>query len=105
MQREDCSERGQAVLGAVVWIVLVMVLALGLARVATAARDEARAATAADAAALAGAAAGDAAAEEAANRNGATLISITHFGEQVQVRVRIGRALADARAERVRRTT
>ncbi len=75
-------------------------LAFGISEVGTAAIDDARAATAADAAALAGAAAGSDAAEVAAQRNDATLISVTVRGNVTSVEVSVGRARAIAHAER-----
>ncbi len=60
--------------------------------------ERARARTAADAAALAGAAGGRTAAEEVAIENGAVLEEYEAFGVDVLVRVRTGRATAEARA-------
>ena len=58
----------------------------------------AHARTAADAAALAGAAEGRAAAEQVAAANGAVLESFDSFGDEVEVRVRVGGSHARARA-------
>ena len=62
--------------------------------------DHAQARAAADAAALAGAMAGEAAAEEAATANGGTLVEIEMSGVDTEVRVRVGDAVAVARARR-----
>ena len=62
--------------------------------------DHAQARAAADAAALAGAMAGPAAAEEAATANGGTLVEIEVSGADTEVRVRVGDAVAVARARR-----
>ncbi|MDE0066297.1 MAG: hypothetical protein OXN44_05420 [Acidimicrobiaceae bacterium] len=94
------SARGQAVPMMVVVLLSAAVVVLAIARLGTAADDSARARTAADAAALAGAAQGFAAATELAEANGGVLVDYTAFGNQVEVRVRVGAGVAVARAER-----
>lgn len=91
-------ERGQAVVGGLIWIVAVAALLLGLARLGERVVDDARAQTAADAAALAAAASTDAAARDLATRNNAVIESIHRDGAEVQVVVRVGVATAVARA-------
>ena len=76
-------------------------LLVGIAEVGEAAIDDTRAATAADASALAGAAAGQDAAIEAAARNGAKLVLFSRLGDITSVIVRVGRASAQAHAERL----
>ncbi|MGI9608208.1 MAG: pilus assembly protein TadG-related protein [Acidimicrobiales bacterium] len=97
--RRKCHERGQAAMGALLWIGFAVLVLLGVGRLGEAAVDAARAASAADAAALAGAAHSDAAATDVARQNGATIVSIERDGNEFQVRVRVGGAVADARAE------
>jgi secretion/DNA translocation related TadE-like protein len=102
------AERGNvSVLLAAVLVVAVL-LCTALARVAGAAREKARAENAADAAALAaadGMALGDtvgracARAGETAIDNGARLLSCRNRDSGMQVRVRLDRADAEARAE------
>jgi len=95
------TDRGQAVLGAVVWLVLAAVIVLALSELSRATGNRVRAQTAADAAALAGAAGTDADAREAAERNDAVLITLTREGEEVQVTAEVDGASATARAERL----
>lgn len=92
------GDRGQAALGALLWIVLMAGLLIGLGRLGERVVDDARAQTAADAAALSGAAATDQAARDTADRNGAELLSIQREGADVQVVVEVGSATAVARA-------
>ena len=94
------SERGQAVPMMVVVLAAAAVVVIAIARLGIAADEAAQARTAADAAALAGAAQGFAVATELADANGATLVDYTAFGNQVEVRVQVGSAVAVARAER-----
>ena len=94
------SERGQAVPMMVLLLAVAAVVVITIARLGTAADEAAQARTAADAAALAGAAKGLAAATELAEANGATLVDYAAFGNQVEVRVQVGSAVAVARAER-----
>jgi len=98
------GERGQAVLGSLMWIMVMAGLLMGLGRFGERIIDDARAQTAADAAALAGAAADDGAALVAAELNGATIVSIARDGADVQVvvRVGVGTAVARARLETIR---
>lgn len=62
--------------------------------------DRAEARTAADAAALAGAAEGHAAARTLAEANGGEIVEIAESGNAITVTVRVGAAIATARAER-----
>ena len=94
------SEQGQAVPMMVLVLAVAAVVVVTIARLGTAADEAAQARTAADAAALAGAAQGSAAATELAEANGATLLDYAAFGNQVEVRVQAGSAVAVARAER-----
>lgn len=86
-------------------VALAIVMAGGgamlLARMGGAAVSRAQAQTAADAAALAGAAEGEAAARAVAQANGAELTSYEPLGNDVRVTVRLGPAVASARATRV----
>jgi hypothetical protein len=99
------NERGQGTNGQVtplvaVAVVLVGGMALVVGHIGGMLADHARARSAADAAALAGAMAGPAAAEEAAVANGGTLVEIEISGGDTEVRVRVGDAVAVARARR-----
>lgn len=94
------ADRGQAVVGVIIWVAVAAALIVGLGRVAVVALDAARAATAADAVALAAVAADDAAGHDAAARNHAVVIRLVRSGDEVQVWVRVGRAEAVARARR-----
>jgi hypothetical protein len=93
------AERGQATPLLVTVVALVVVVALGVVRVATVVSDRARAHTTADAAALAGAVEGRPAAADVAAANGGTLVTFAQAGGQVEVRVRVGAAEAISRAE------
>ena len=84
----------------VVVLAAAAVVVIAIARLGIAADEAAQARTAADAAALAGAAQGFAVATELADANGATLVDYTAFGNEVEVRVQVGSAVAVARAER-----
>jgi hypothetical protein len=75
-------------------------LVLGLGRLGAAAVDRAQARTAADAAALAGAADGRDAAEEVAAANGGRVVWFRRLGVRTGVMVEVGRAQAEAWAER-----
>ena len=88
-------------LGLLMALGVTAVLLFGMAAVGEAAVDDARAATAADASALAGAAAGRDAAIEAASLNGAELVLFSRRGDITSVVVRVGRASAQAHAERL----
>lgn len=84
---------------------MVVVLALAVVVLLTAPRlgrplaAAAAARTAADAAALAGAAEGRPAAVRLAEDNGGRLIEYAEFGDEVEVQVRVGSAVARARAD------
>jgi hypothetical protein len=89
--------------GSITPLVLVLVLAtgglcLGLGRLGSDAVDAGLARTAADAAALAGAAGGERAARLVAEANGGVLVAFADEGAEVEVRVRVGRSSAVARA-------
>lgn len=96
MERE--RERGSVL--PLVAVVLVMAggLCLGLGRLGGQATEAGQARTAADAAALAGAAEGRDAAQSLAEANGGRVVDYDEDGAEVQVRVRVGRAEASARA-------
>lgn len=96
------GERGQSVVLVAAAIGLVAIVALGLARLGSAAMDRAHAQSAADASALAGAADGRGAAEGVAGSNHATLIEYRVLGPEVLVTVRVRgeEATARARADR-----
>ena len=83
----------------VVALLLAALVVLAIGRLGVAADDAARARTAADAAALAGAAQGLTAATQLAEANGGVLVDYQAFGNQVEVRVRVGSGLAVARAK------
>lgn len=82
-------------------LVVVAGLLVGLARLGSQAATRARAQTAADAAALAGAAEGEEAARSVAAANDGTLVEFVQAGALTEVEVRVGRATAVARAERL----
>jgi hypothetical protein len=75
-------------------------LTFGLARFGVTVAESARAQAAADGAALAGAAAGRDAAQAVTGANGAELSSYDALGDEVEVRARVGRSEAVARAQR-----
>ena len=94
------GERGSAVP-----LIALVILAAGgaivlLGRLGGAAVDRAAARTAADAAALAGAAEGPDVARSVAAANGGQVVSYRQLGLDTEVRVRAGRAVAVARAQR-----
>ena len=91
-------DSGQVLPVVAMGLVLVVGLVVLVATVGQVVDERARARTAADAAALAGAAGGSAAAEQVAVENGAVLEEYEAVGSDVLVRVRVGRARADARA-------
>ena len=91
--------------GSVLPLVALLVVAagglcVGLGRLGSDAVEAAQARTAADAAALAGAAEGEGLARDVAEDNGAVLVSFVREGLDVEVRARVGDAVADARATR-----
>ena len=92
------SDLGQALpLGvALAGVALVLVLAVG--ELASDVVDAARARTAADAGALAGVTGGRAAAVRLAAANGAELVGWRQVGREVTITVRVGDAVATARA-------
>lgn len=99
MQKDD--DRGQATPLMAAAIVLVAVLMIGMGPMARVLADRAQARTAADAAALAGAAEGEDAAREMAAANDAELVGYQAQGDEVVVKVAIGRVTAYGRARRV----
>jgi len=101
LARRGTGDRGQAVPLVIAVVALAAFAVVALGRFAVGTVDAARARTAADAAALAGAADGEAAAAAAAADNGGTLESFAAVGVDVVVRVRVGRAVAEARASMV----
>ena len=99
------NSRVQGMNGQVTPLVAVAVLLVGgialvVGHIGGMLADHAQARAAADAAALAGAMAGSAAAEEAATANGGTLVDIEFSGADTEIRVRVGDAVALARARR-----
>ncbi len=96
--RRGRGDRGQALPLVIAVVALSAFAVVALGRFAVGTVDAARARTAADAAALAGAADGRGAAASAAGDNGGTLESFVSTGDDVIVRVRVGRAVAEARA-------
>lgn len=99
----DGRERGSALPLLVAAVVLVGVLAAGVARIGEAAVARAQARTAADAAALAGAAEGRDAAHAVAAANGARLALYEEHGSDTRVVVHVGPAEASAKATRAPR--
>lgn len=95
------EERGSITPLLVLVVVTAGALCLGVGRVGADAVDASRARTAADAAALAGAAGGEPAARSVARANGGSLVALVREGSEVEVRVRVGRAEATARASGV----
>lgn len=101
--RRPGPERARHDLGQATPLVAVLVLlacgvVLLIAHLGQAADARARAQTAADAAALAGAADGEDAARATAAANGAVVEVVRREGGDAWVRVRVGRATAEARA-------
>jgi hypothetical protein len=94
------GERGQVLPLAAGVITIAAVAMVLIVHVGRAANERARARTAADATALAGAAEGRAAAQGIAVANHAVIEAYTETGDGVLVQVRVGSALATARAER-----
>lgn len=93
------GDRGQAVVSAgATLFVLTVVLLLALADVGGHTIERTRARTAADAAALAGLEGGRVAAARLAAAHGASIVSWREAGAEVVVEVRIGDAVAAARA-------
>lgn len=92
------SERGSSLPVLAFGLALVVLGALLLGAVGRAAGERARAQTAADAAALAAVVEGRPAAVELARANGGELVSFRLEGGEVVVEVRVGRAVARARA-------
>lgn len=92
------SERGSFLPLLALGLALLIVGALVLGTVGRAVTQRARAQAAADAAALAGVVEGREAAVELAQANGGTLISFEVDGRDTIVEVRVGRAMAQARA-------
>jgi hypothetical protein len=85
----------------VVAVAFTVAAGTGLARLSRDLIDVTRARSAADAAALASVEGGRAAAVELAVTNGATLVSWAQVGADVVVEVRVGDAVATARATNV----
>jgi hypothetical protein len=92
------SERGQAAPFAAAAAALAVVLTLAIARLAGDLVDAARARTAADAAALASVRGGRGAAEQLAAEHDGALVEWSRLGRDVLVTVRVGHAVATARA-------
>jgi hypothetical protein len=98
MARIRTSERGQAAPFAAAAAALAVVLTMAIARLAGDLVDAARARTAADAAALAGVHGGLAAANLLAAEHDGSVIEWSRQGRDVIVTVRVGHAVATARA-------
>ncbi len=95
-------DRGSAlVLVVLVAVAFTVAAGAGLAALSRDLIDVSRARSAADAAALASVEGGQAAAIELATANGATLVSWAQVGSDVVVEVRVGDAVARARATNV----
>lgn len=93
-------ERGSAMPVLVVCMLLACALMFAVGRLGAAATERARAQTAADAAALAGAADGRDAADAFARTNGGAVVRYLVDNDDVEVVVRVGSAVATARARR-----
>ena len=100
MKRRDSGTDGQVTPLVAVAVLLVGGIAVVVGHIGGMLADHAQARAAADAAALAGAMSGPAAAEEAATANGGTLVELSIDGGEAEVRVRVGDAVAVARARR-----
>jgi hypothetical protein len=100
MNRRGKGTNGQVTPLVAVAVVLTGGIAVVVGHIGGMLADHARARAAADAAALAGAMSGPAAAEEAATANGGTLVELQVSGGDAEVRVRVGDAVAVARAHR-----
>jgi hypothetical protein len=96
--RRSTGERGQAAPFAAAAAALAVVLTLAVGRLAADLVDAARARTAADASALAAVHGGRAAADTLAARHDAAVIAWSQSGRDVVVTVRVGHAVATARA-------
>ena len=95
----SCHDRGSAmVLVVLVTVAFTVATGAGLAVLSRDLIDVSRARSAADAAALASVEGGRPAAIELAAANGATLVSWKQVGPEVVVEVRVGDAVARARA-------
>lgn len=92
------SERGSFLPLLALGFALLIVGALVLGTVGRAVTERARAQSAADAAVLAGVVEGRDAADELARANGGRLVSFEVDGDDTVVEVRVGRAVAQARA-------
>lgn len=98
MRARKREERGQVLPLVAVLVAVIGVMAMQVGRVGAAGGLRARAQTAADAAALAGAAAGEDAAKAEARANRGRLVDYREIDGDVQVRVELGAATAEARA-------
>jgi len=91
-------DAGQATPFVVLLVVVALAAVVLLARLGGLAVDRAEARTAADAAAMAVILDGESAARAAADANGGVVESVTWFGPEVEVTVRVGGARATSRA-------
>lgn len=97
--RRGSGDTGQtATLAVIALTTLAIVLIIAVARLGTTILERSAAQTAADAAALAGVVSGRTAADAVAGANGAVIIAWTTAGHTVSVTVRLGDAVATARA-------
>ena len=94
------TESGSVTVVAAAVLTVLAILTTLVVRLGVATTERAHAQAAADAAALAGAAEGEDAAYTLADRNGATLLTFREFGDDVQVTVAVGDAIARATARR-----
>jgi hypothetical protein len=98
MDDEDRSSGQAVVLAAVVLATVAVLVLTAVARFGTHTVERSRARTAADAAALAGLAGGRPGAARVAAAHGAMITAWSVDGDEVLVEVRLGDAVADARA-------
>jgi hypothetical protein len=98
--RPEPTDAGQAAPLAVLILLVTGVVVLGVSVLGRATLDRADARTAADAAALAGAVDGPAGARALAAANGGRVVDVVEDGAGITVTVRVGDAVATARAER-----
>lgn len=98
LDRRWDDESGQAVPFGAAMVALALMLTIAVGALGRDVVDAARARTAADAAALAAVTGGPAAAHRLAAANGAAVVDVEAVGRDVLVRVRVGDAVATARA-------
>lgn len=99
-QVDSHGQRGQATPLVLAVVAVVVVMLMGAARFAGRVAAQEHAQAAADAAALAGVVGGPSAADRLARANGGELLAFTTDGLSAQATVRVGEAVATARATR-----